>query len=71
MNKKIFSKKQTREIAIEFAKYLMTLELSKMDKTNNYSGTVSYHPMEFDLMHGELNVHGKQIFQLFVDSFEE
>ncbi len=68
MSKKLFSRKETREIAIEFAKYLMTLEMNK----SSYNGrTATYHPMEFELMHGELNVNGKQIFQSFVDTFEE
>lgn len=68
MSKKLFDRKDVKEIAIEFAKFLMSTEVSRA----RYNGDVSsYSPVEFGLMRGELEAHGKQLFESFVDSYPE
>jgi len=71
MGKKRFSRKDTREIAIEFAKYLMNLELSKSETEQGIQSTISYRPIEFDVMLGELEFNSHEIFESFIDYYAE
>lgn len=51
------------ELAIEFAKYLFSTEISKHTSMEN---SVKYIPSEFNLMKGNLIKNGKEMFNQFL-----
>ena len=51
------------ELAIEFAKYLFSTEISKHTSMEN---SVKYIPSEFNLMKGNLIKNGEELFKLFL-----
>lgn len=53
-----------KEIAIEFAKYLMEQKVSKIRSADE---TESYIPHEYSLMRGNLELHGSEMFDEFID----
>ena len=69
-----FAELKFEEIAIEFAKYLTRLQITKtsrgtlegVEKTSN-----SYTPVEFDLLYGELINNGKELFEQFIKKRNE
>lgn len=55
--------KRFEELAIEFAKYLFSTEITKHTSMEN---SVKYIPSEFNLMKGNLIKNGEELFKLFL-----
>ena len=51
------------ELAVEFAKYLFSTEITKHTSMEN---SVKYIPSEFNLMKGNLIKNGEELFKLFL-----
>lgn len=62
-------KLNVREVAIEFAKYLMQTEVAKSRSGVSNKIEIEYYiPHEFKLMHGELIQNGTELFEEFYNS---
>jgi hypothetical protein len=59
----MYTKEQVEELAIEFAKYLFSTEITKHTSMEN---PVKYTPSEFNLMKGNLIKNGEELFKLFL-----
>lgn len=58
-----FAESKFEELAIEFAKYLFSTEITKHTSMKD---SVKYIPSEFSLMKGDLIKNGEELFKLFL-----
>ena len=57
-----------KKIALQFAEFILDREVTKVTNEDVEMKKVSYRPPEYDLLRGELNKNGDELFDNFLET---